>query len=92
VFRDTPLRNAIADLTRAYGTTIVADSALLERHVTLAASTSHRTLAEVLDVLVTIVDAHYTKNGDVVTIRAGRRAARETRTFDPSTREKQYGR
>jgi ferric-dicitrate binding protein FerR (iron transport regulator) len=92
VFRDTPLREAIGEIARAYGVTIVADSTLFERHVTLTATTSKRSLHEVLDVLATIVDAHYTQKGDVVIIRPGRRTTREMPTQPQTFLEKRYGR
>lgn len=93
VFRDTPLRDVVAELTRAYGVTITAtDSSLVNRQITLTAITSQRSLTDVLDALVVIVDAHYTRHGNVITIQPGVRPAHESRLSSPLSQEKRYGR
>jgi ferric-dicitrate binding protein FerR (iron transport regulator) len=93
VFRATPLHDVVAELARAYGVTITAtDSSLVNRQITLTAVTSRRSLTDVLDALVVIVDAHYTRRGNVITIQPGVRPAHESRWSSPLSQEKRYGR
>lgn len=93
VFRGTPLRDVVLELGRAYSVDIViADSALAERRVTLTAATTARSLTAILDAIAPIVDAHYTRDGRVITLRRGHTADTTRRTTIFPSLETQYGR
>jgi len=92
-FRDTPLRDVLGDLGRAYDAEIVnTDTTLAAQVVTLTVSTARESLPQVLDGLMLSLGAHYTRAGHTITIRPGRAAAdRKTRT-PHQTPEHVYGR
>jgi transmembrane sensor len=93
VFRKTPVRDIAADLSRAYAANIrVADSALARHTLTWSVSLSRITLADALDALTTVLDAHVVQAGDVITIVPGVSGSKKAHDLRlPYTLEKQYG-
>jgi ferric-dicitrate binding protein FerR (iron transport regulator) len=94
VFRDTPLRDVIAELSRAYGTAVtLADSTLADRPVTYTAPITKRSLREVLDVVTLIANAHYTSAPRGFVVRVGRPTQTKSLPSVPlhPTQESQYG-
>jgi len=93
VFRGTPLRDVVLELGRAYNVDIaIADSSLAGRRVTLTAATTVRSLTAILDAIAPIVDAHYTRDGHVITFRRGHTVDTTRRTIIFPSLETQYGR
>jgi len=67
VFQSTPLRDAIREVEREYGVRVdIADPELAERTVT--ATFTNQSLAEVLDVLCSVVGARCTTDRDRITV------------------------
>jgi transmembrane sensor len=93
-FRATPLREVVPTLERVYDVDIeIADSALLDHHVTLAAMPDKTPIAETLDLVTDVIGAHVTRSGRVFVIVPGKRATVLPRTrTSPFTPETQYGR
>jgi transmembrane sensor len=94
VFRQTPVRDIVADLRRAYGVDIrVADTVLQRRAFTWSVSVSQVPVGDALDALATALDASLTRVGNVITMTAGARASERPAvphsTFTP---ELQHGR
>jgi transmembrane sensor len=94
VFRDTPVRDALRDIGRAYDVDIrMTDSARATLPLTWAVSTSNRSLDSVLEGLGVLLDIHSVRTGRVVTIVPGRRAAPKSLTPPlPRSDESHYGR
>jgi ferric-dicitrate binding protein FerR (iron transport regulator) len=93
-FRAAPLREVIPVLERAYDVDIeIADSTLLERHVTLAAMPDKTPITETLDLVTDVIGAHFTRSGRVFVIVPGKRTiARPHNRTSPFTPETKYGR
>jgi transmembrane sensor len=94
VFRDTPLREVIAELSRVYGVDVMlSDSSLANQQVTYTATTATRSLIDVLDVVAPIANAHYTRVKQRFILYAGRRLPPVPRSIRPSSsiQEPQYG-
>jgi ferric-dicitrate binding protein FerR (iron transport regulator) len=94
-FRDTPAREMVKDLGRVYDVDIrISDSILARRTFTWSVPVANRSLPDVLDVLVHLFDARYTRTGRIITIvpdAAGSTPRSRERSL-PSTLESQYGR
>jgi len=76
VFRQLPLRDALAQLSRVYGADLrIGDTTLVRETVTMTIRPSVEALSDVLDVLAPAVGAHYTRAGNVVTLVPGLRAS-----------------
>jgi ferric-dicitrate binding protein FerR (iron transport regulator) len=70
VFNDTPLRDAVRDVERAYDVRVtIADSDLAVKLVT--ASFARQSIDEVLEEITHVVGAHYERTGRRVVIRRG---------------------
>jgi transmembrane sensor len=95
IFERVPLRKVVAELERAYGTSIrIPDSTLAAEIVVADVDVARVPLARVLDFITTIVNAHYTKDGTTYVVVPGRGnmpASREMKQRIPLS-EKQYGR
>lgn len=93
-FRATPLREVVSTLERVYDVDIeIADSALFDHHVTLAAMPDKTPITETLDLVTDVIGAHFTRSGRVFVIVPGKRATALPRTrTSPFTPETQYGR
>jgi ferric-dicitrate binding protein FerR (iron transport regulator) len=92
VFRNTPLRDVAAELTRAYAVDVtVADTALAKLPVTLSASVATQSLTTILDALAPIVGARYVRTGNSITLSPGRRAVRTARPLLTPKLERSYG-
>jgi len=94
VFRQTPARDVVADLGRAYGVEIsLPDSALAQRTLTWSLPVTEVTLAGALDVLTTVLRAHVVQSGNLITIVPGRVTSAQRRVGDSLYRlEHAYGR
>jgi transmembrane sensor len=93
IFRDTPVSDIVAELSRTYGVDIrVADSVLARRTMTWSVLVNRRSLSGVLDVLSVTLDAHFVRSGHTITIIPGRRASQKVSTPPPFSQEPQYGR
>lgn len=94
VFRQTPARDVVADLGRAYGVEIsLPDSVLGRRTLTWSLPVTHVTLAGALDVLTTFLQAHVVQSGKSITIMPGRTNSAQRRGADSLyRREHTYGR
>jgi transmembrane sensor len=83
VFRDTPACDVVAELGRAYGVDIrIADSALAAHVLSWKVALAQRSLADVLQPLVDILDAHSVRAGGGIIIVPGRAAS--VRPADPN--------
>jgi ferric-dicitrate binding protein FerR (iron transport regulator) len=93
VFRDTPARDVVTELGRAYGVEIhIADSARAVRPLSWTISLSERSLTDVLESLVDVLDAHPVRTGSIITFFPGRSASH--RPMNPrslSSSERTYG-
>jgi transmembrane sensor len=94
VFQQTPVREIVDDLSRAYGVDLrLTDSTLSRRAFTWTVSLTQLTLSDVLDVLTGALDAHVTRSGDVITIVPGpSRTHHVVKPRFPLPLENQYGR
>jgi len=94
VFRQTPVQDIAAELSRAYGVDIrLTDSTLSRRALTWTISIPQLTLADVLDALTGVLNAHVTQSGKIITIVPGRPgAAKPAGARTPYILESQYGR
>jgi transmembrane sensor len=94
VFRNTPARDVLLDVSRAYGVDIqLADSALAEYPLTWSVSMTDSSLNEVLDVLATVLHAHVVRSGRTVTLVSGQPpSSKPLLPHHPFTSELQYGR
>jgi len=94
VFDAVPVREALADLGRAYDVEFrVSDSTLAKAALTWSVATNTVSLATALDELGEVLVAHFTRNGRVITIVRGHAASHRVRTPRLSlTPEIQYGR
>jgi len=96
VFDNVPLRDAIADLGRAYDVEFrLKDSTLAKAPLTWTIATNNASLSAALDELGEVLEAHFTRSGRIITIVRGRPSSHRTqlRTPNPSfTVESQYGR
>ena len=98
IFRNTPFRDVLLALERAYGVTIhLSDSALAKAPVTWTVPTADRSLPDVLDGLTSALDADATRANGVITIVARRTPAhtptrRDTVVHPSFGQESQYGR
>jgi ferric-dicitrate binding protein FerR (iron transport regulator) len=94
VFRKTPARDIVADLSRMYGAEIrLSDSTLARQTLTWTVSVRKITLDGALDALTGMLDAHTVQSGRVITIVPGSVTVRKIRNQpSPSTSESQYGR
>jgi ferric-dicitrate binding protein FerR (iron transport regulator) len=93
VFRETPIRDAVVEIGRAYDVDIrIADSALATRTLSWTVPVTQRSLTGVLEFLTDVLDAHLVRSGRVITIVPGRSSVRKR--VDPRhllTSESQYG-
>jgi transmembrane sensor len=95
VFRNTPLRDVVAELSRAYGVTIrLADSTTAPYPFTTVVSVQTRSLDDVLEPLLATLGAHAQRRGQIITIVPGRRASARplAHPIPPHASEAQYGR
>jgi transmembrane sensor len=94
VFRDTPVQQIAADLSRAYGVQIrIADSATATQRLSWRVFPARNTLAEVLDDLPLMLDVHITWSGKTVTLQRGRRTTEKpAMPHSPFSAEKNHGR
>lgn len=91
VFHQTPLRDVIPELERAYDVEIhLADSSLANHALTFTVLTSARSVDDVLHALVPALDAHYARSGRTIFIRHGRSSA--ATPSSPVVKETHYGR
>jgi len=92
-FRDTPARDVVTELNRAYGVDIrVPDSALAAHPLTWTVMSKEQSLPDVLDGLATLLDAHVVRTGHAFTLVRGRPAPRKSiAPRHPSSMESQYG-
>jgi len=93
VFRGTPARDVIAEVGRAYGVGLsIPDSALSEHPLHWSVMSDRQALPEVLDELVTMLNAHYTRVGQTITIVPGRSTSQApARRNSTWTSEAHYG-
>jgi transmembrane sensor len=93
VFRDTPARDAVIELGRAYGVDIrITDSTLAKRPLSWTVALSQRSLADVLEPLSAVLGAHPVRAGRLILLVPGRAAS--PRPVGPSpllSSETQYG-
>jgi transmembrane sensor len=93
IFRGTPLRDVVAELSRAYGATIlVQDSVLAKQAMTMQVSVQSQPLQQLLQNIGFITDARVVRSGHAFVLTPGRSAPAvpaRTSVFHP---EKQYGR
>jgi transmembrane sensor len=93
VFREIPLRDVVADLSRAYGADIrIADTALARQRVTMTAFIQRQSLSDVLGLLGIATNTHYTQSANVFVIMLGRSAGRAPQRTPVLQSEKAYGR
>lgn len=94
VFRKTPVRVVVADLSRAYGANIqVSDSALARYTVTWSVPTTQISLAGALDALTAVLKAHVVQTGTRILVTPGRSTSvRPSRVDSLSRQEHGYGR
>lgn len=92
-FQDTPLRDVLADIGRAYDVDItVSDSALLAKRVTFAVPARRQSLSQALDDLAFLIGAHYTRSDRTITLTPGRVRGPRTFTTPHLTQDHVYGR
>jgi transmembrane sensor len=85
VFQNVPLREVVRDISHAYDVDIaIPDSVLADQGVTMAVVVANRSIDEVLNLLVTVVEARYTRTGRAVNIVLGQRVLKQVPT-PPST-------
>jgi transmembrane sensor len=78
VFRDTPARDAIAELSRAYGVDIrLADSAVGAQPISWTVTITQRSLNDVLDLLGDGLGVHAIRRGQIITLVRGRSTSRK---------------
>jgi transmembrane sensor len=93
VFRQTPVRDIVAELSRTYGVDIqLVDSTLAKRAFTWTVPVARLTLDGALDALVSALDAHVSRKGSVIWIAPGSVTTAPTRAHPPYTPETHYGR
>jgi transmembrane sensor len=93
VFDHVPLRDVLAELARAYGTPVrTIDSALASERMTIQVSMRTQSLARVLDLIGTAVNAHHTYDGRAYMLMPGRAAMKHTERPAFPRQEKEYGR
>jgi transmembrane sensor len=93
VFDRVPLRDMLADLARAYGTTIrVSDTLLASERMTMQVSVRTQSLARVLELIGTAVNAHHTYDGRAYLLAPGRTSTRNMKRSPFPKPEKEYGR
>jgi len=95
VFRDTPVRDVMTELGRAYDVEFrMSDSALARLPLTWTVRVSSATLPSALEELGDMLDVHFAKVGRVITVVSGRPSVRHTRSSSKSlfTPESHYGR
>jgi transmembrane sensor len=94
VFKKTPIREAVTELSRVYGVDIrLADSALASQTLSWTVSTEHRSLTDVLEFLDDVLGTHTIRKGKVITLVRGRAAStRPAVPHSSSTVESGYGR
>jgi transmembrane sensor len=93
VFQNTPVRDMLVELSRAYGVDLhVADTTLGDRRLTWRIAVTQRSLRDVMHSLSVLLDAHYTTSARVITLHPGRAAsARPALPRGTSDQEPQYG-
>jgi len=73
VFNHVPLRDVVAELSRAYGADIqVPDSALARRPLVAEVQVRTEPLARVLGIITATMDAHYVRHGGTYVLTSGR--------------------
>jgi transmembrane sensor len=94
VFRKTPIRQIVAELSRVYDADIrVSDSVLAARTYSWSVPVTQQSLAGVLEAITAALDAHVKRTGNVITIVPGAETKRRSNGMPLSTiQEKQYGR
>jgi len=93
IFHDTPVRDVVADLTRAYGITIqLADSTLAGRQVTWTCHTTRYSLGDALSDLSTILGVRVKRTEQGITLVPGQRPSpRPALPRHSFTTERSYG-
>lgn len=94
VFDAVPVREALADIGRAYDVEFrLSDSTLANAPLTWSIATNTVSLAAALDELGEVLEAHFVRTGRVITIERGHTASHRLRSPRLSfTSEAQYGR
>jgi transmembrane sensor len=94
VFRRTPVREVVAELSRVFDADIrLADSSLGRQTLTWTVPVTDRTLADVISVLAENLNAQAVKRGRVITIIAGAaKLTHPSRSNSSLLPETQYGR
>jgi hypothetical protein len=94
VFTKRPAHEIVSELSRVYGVQVrLADSSLVAQPISWSVSTRTVSLTAALDELGALLDSHYVRTGDVITIIPGRRASTQSTParFTPAE-ETFYGR
>lgn len=94
VFTKSPAREIVAELGRVYGVKLrLQDSALAAQPISWSVSTQTMSLAAALDELGALLESHYVRTGDVITIIPGRHTSTRPvlQEFIPA-KEAVYGR
>jgi transmembrane sensor len=93
VFRNTPVRDVLDELSRAYAVEIrLSDSAVAAQRLTWSVPTNRYSLGDVLANLPLMLDVHLTRSGNVITVAPGRHASRKSVTPSlPLSKESSYG-
>jgi ferric-dicitrate binding protein FerR (iron transport regulator) len=85
VFRNTPARDAVIELSRAYDVDIrIADSVIAAHPIDWTVPVARRSLADVLEFLTIVLDAHSVRRGRTITLVAGRLPRSESGGVRPS--------
>jgi ferric-dicitrate binding protein FerR (iron transport regulator) len=93
VFRNTPAREVVTDIGHAYGVDIrIADSTLASLPLSWTVALARRSLSDVLEALVDVLNASPVRNGSIITFvpsRSARPRSHPSRSL--STAEHTYG-
>ncbi len=85
VFRKTPARDVVAELSRAYGVEIrIADSSLATHPLSWTVVLPQRSLNDVLESLSDAFDAHPVRAGRIITLVSGRAPKKRSDPRTPS--------
>jgi transmembrane sensor len=93
VFRKTPVREAVIELSRVYGVDLrVTDSALAAQTLNWTISLENRSIDDVLVPLSAVLDAHTVRSGKVITLVPGQSAMQKpVNSRSLSSQETSYG-
>jgi len=72
IFKRTPLRDVVAELSRAYGVDIhIADSVLARTPIFAEVEVHRQPVAEVLGLIAASMEAHYVRDGHCYVLSSG---------------------